>query len=246
MVKTANIVAGKRTVAAKSRDIWRQNSPSVSLVVLPGNSRPGSRPAQGLPSSSTALTSDLKLRYNPLPFLSPCLKSYSSLSLSLKYSKGGSFSPSLSDSAAKNSIFSSLSTLHFLFSLWTRFDSWPKSRKMGFSKMSQAEGGLETGGKKWAVAGISIRAALKPISMKQRLKVRETGEGGGTNVEEEEEEGSSRPTTPTAREARIPDSLPCPAAPRKRRPRPSRCNMSRAREFFTPPDLESVFKLGRC
>ncbi|KAK4752825.1 hypothetical protein SAY87_021623 [Trapa incisa] len=113
---------------------------------------------------------------------------------------------------------------------------------MGFSKRSQAADGLGAESKKWAVVGISIRAALKPISTKQRPRVRETGEEG-TGVEEE---GLSRPSTPTGREARIPDNLPCPAAPRKRRPRVLRCHMSSPREFFTPPDLESVFKLGQC
>ncbi|KAK4744074.1 hypothetical protein SAY87_010386 [Trapa incisa] len=109
---------------------------------------------------------------------------------------------------------------------------------MGFSKLSK----LESEVKKCSVAEISIRATLKPISTKQRRKVRETGEEG-TSVEEER---LSRPSTPTGQESRIPFSLPCPAAPRKRRPQPSRCHMNSPRGFFTPPDLESVFKLGQC
>ncbi|OWM74934.1 cyclin-dependent protein kinase inhibitor SMR6-like [Punica granatum] len=113
---------------------------------------------------------------------------------------------------------------------------------MGFSKKSVAEAGMDPEAKKWVVAGISIRAALKPISTKTRPKARGTKEECG----DEEEEQLSRPATPTGREARIPEQLPCPAAPRKRRPRPTTCHVHRAREFFTPPDLESMFKLGQC
>ena len=48
-------------------------------------------------------------------------------------------------------------------------------------------------------------------------------------------------TTPTGEEARIPTTFTCPPAPRKRKP-VSKCNYRGAiREFFTPPDLESVF-----
>ncbi|KAK2661687.1 hypothetical protein Ddye_000261 [Dipteronia dyeriana] len=105
---------------------------------------------------------------------------------------------------------------------------------MGFSKKTQADCGLDSEGKKWVIAGISIRTSLKPISTGARGKENEEKE------EEEEEEACS--TTPTAREARLPEKLSCPPAPRKRRP-PTRCNFTGVREFFTPPDLESVFKL---
>ncbi|KAL1553361.1 cyclin-dependent protein kinase inhibitor SMR6-like [Salvia divinorum] len=94
---------------------------------------------------------------------------------------------------------------------------------MGFSK--KVESTKESDGKKWVIA---IRAPLKPVSTKVR--------GGG---EEEEEES----TTPTARESRIPKKAACPAAPRKRRPT-SACQV--AREFFYPPDLESVFICRRA
>lgn len=105
---------------------------------------------------------------------------------------------------------------------------------MGFSKKSQVvDGGLESEGKKWVIAGISLRASLKPINTKLP-RAKETQEGG-----EEDEEAS---TTPTAKEARIPENISCPAAPRKRRP-PSVCNFSGVREYFIPPDLETVFKL---
>ncbi|XP_054788313.1 cyclin-dependent protein kinase inhibitor SMR6-like [Prosopis cineraria] len=99
---------------------------------------------------------------------------------------------------------------------------------MGFSKKSQIESGLESEAKKWVIAGISVRS-LKPINTKPR----------GKENEEDDEEACS--TTPTAKEARIQEKLPCPPAPRK--PRPSRRhNFNGVREFFTPPDLETVFK----
>ncbi|KAG5222703.1 hypothetical protein OIU76_028369 [Salix suchowensis] len=100
---------------------------------------------------------------------------------------------------------------------------------MGFSKKTQVDTGLDSEGKKWVIAGIAIRTSLKPVNTKSRVK--------GCDGDEQEESS----TTPTAKEARIPERLPCPPAPRKRRPS-SRCNYNGAREFFTPPDLETVFK----
>ncbi|GAV70229.1 hypothetical protein CFOL_v3_13727 [Cephalotus follicularis] len=99
---------------------------------------------------------------------------------------------------------------------------------MGFSKKAQVEG-FDSEGKKWVIAGITIRTSLKPINTKPRSK----------ESEDDEEEVSS--TTPTGKEARIPEIFPCPPAPRKQRPA-VRCHYNGAREFFTPPDLESVFK----
>ncbi|CAK9176160.1 unnamed protein product [Ilex paraguariensis] len=96
---------------------------------------------------------------------------------------------------------------------------------MGFSKKHQVEGGLESEGKKWVIAGIALRAPLRSISTKPK---------------ECEDEGEVFSTTPTAKEAKIPERLPCPPAPRKRRPK-STCHYNGAREFFSPPDLESVF-----
>ncbi|KAK9271746.1 hypothetical protein L1049_002109 [Liquidambar formosana] len=98
---------------------------------------------------------------------------------------------------------------------------------MGFSEKPQVDGGLESEGKKWVIAGISIRTALKPISTKSRER----------ESDNNDEEACS--TTPTAKEARIPEKSSCPPAPRKRRP--SRCHYNGVREFFTPPDLETVF-----
>ncbi|KAJ4832906.1 Cyclin-dependent protein kinase inhibitor smr6 [Turnera subulata] len=100
---------------------------------------------------------------------------------------------------------------------------------MGFSKKSQVESGLDSENKKWVIAGIAVRTSLKPLITKTR------GKDGGEESDEE------RSTTPTAKEARIPERLPCPAAPRKRRPA-SRCHYTGVREFFSPPDLETVFK----
>ncbi|KAL8475391.1 hypothetical protein ACS0TY_028163 [Phlomoides rotata] len=91
---------------------------------------------------------------------------------------------------------------------------------MGFSKKEVSK---DSDGKKWVIAGIAIRAPLKPIS---------------TKASGEDEE--ARATTPTARESRIPEKLPCPPPPRKRRPS-STCHFNGVREFFNPPDLESVF-----
>ncbi|KAL5572781.1 hypothetical protein UlMin_022378 [Ulmus minor] len=98
---------------------------------------------------------------------------------------------------------------------------------MGFSNKSQIDVGFESDGKKWVIAGIPVRSSLKQINTKQR----------GRDYEDSEEEACS--TTPTAKEARIPEKLSCPPAPRK--PRPSRCNFNGVREFFSPPDLESIF-----
>ncbi|PIA26341.1 hypothetical protein AQUCO_09400006v1 [Aquilegia coerulea] len=101
---------------------------------------------------------------------------------------------------------------------------------MGFSEKHQVDGGLELEGKKWVIAGIPIRAPLRQIRAKRMEK--------DTENEEEEEEESL--TTPTAVDSRIPERSPCPPAPRKRRPS-LRCNFNGVREFFSPPDLESVF-----
>jgi hypothetical protein len=89
--------------------------------------------------------------------------------------------------------------------------------EMGVSKKLQVDGGL-------------VRPSLKPISTKARGK------------ESQDDDEGACSTTPTAKEARIPERYPCPPAPRKRRPA-SRCHFDGVREFFTPPDLETVFKL---
>ncbi|KAE8722625.1 transcription initiation factor TFIID subunit 5-like isoform X1 [Hibiscus syriacus] len=90
-------------------------------------------------------------------------------------------------------------------------------------------GGLESDGKKWVIAGISLRAPLNPIY---------TNPVDDHKDKEEDEESCS--TTPTGREARIPTLLTCPPAPMKKKPS-LKCNYASVREFFTPPDLEAVF-----
>ncbi|KAK6252489.1 hypothetical protein QUC31_014209 [Theobroma cacao] len=100
---------------------------------------------------------------------------------------------------------------------------------MGVSGKPQVDGGLESEGKKWVIAGISLRAPLKPIYTNPVEKDKE--------ISGETDECS---TTPTGEEARIPTILTCPPAPRKRKPS-LKCNYGSVREFFTPPDLESVF-----
>ncbi|KAJ4902498.1 Uncharacterized protein Rs2_16449 [Raphanus sativus] len=102
---------------------------------------------------------------------------------------------------------------------------------MGLSKKTQLDGGLDSDGKKWVIAGIGIRASLKPVKTKLRAPE--------TEAEVEDEEECS--TTPTAKEAKIPEILECPPAPRKKRPA-FKCRRNTVREFFTPPDdLETVF-----
>ncbi|GER29507.1 hypothetical protein STAS_05366 [Striga asiatica] len=97
---------------------------------------------------------------------------------------------------------------------------------MGFSKTHQIEANKESEGKKWVIVGVAVRAPLKPIATKAR--------------EDNSDNGDTCPTTPTARESKLPEKFSCPPAPRKRRPS-SNCNFNGVREFFNPPDLESVF-----
>lgn len=100
---------------------------------------------------------------------------------------------------------------------------------MGFSEKPQVEESDST--RKWVIAGIPSRAPLKPIFT--------------TKEEEKDEEGDLEEcsTTPKGEEAKIPTSLKCPPAPKKRKPS-LKCNYrggGGSREFFTPPDLETVF-----
>ncbi|XP_057763492.1 cyclin-dependent protein kinase inhibitor SMR6-like [Arachis stenosperma] len=115
---------------------------------------------------------------------------------------------------------------------------------MGFSEkppqITEGGGGVDSdnNNRKWVIAGTSLRAPLKPIytviPVDQKAK----------QQEEEQQEEFSTSTTPTGKEARVPTTLKCPPAPRK--PKSSlKCNYhgagGGAREFFTPPDLETVF-----
>ncbi|KAL6521786.1 hypothetical protein OROGR_018355 [Orobanche gracilis] len=101
---------------------------------------------------------------------------------------------------------------------------------MGFSKKFQAEEVVaeSEGKKKWFIPGVSIKAPLKLVSSKAVAR------------DSCEEDGGACPTTPTARGSKISEKLVCPPAPRKRRPT-SACYFSGVREFFNPPDLESIF-----
>ncbi|KAF9624956.1 hypothetical protein IFM89_016204 [Coptis chinensis] len=103
---------------------------------------------------------------------------------------------------------------------------------MGFPQKCQVEVEVESeGNKKWVVAGVSLRSPLKPISTNKKER--------GSSIEEEGDEAS---TTPTAQNMKIPEKLSCPPPPRKSRPS-SKCNFSGTRDFFCPPDLETVFKV---
>ncbi|KAL5703574.1 hypothetical protein ACHQM5_022106 [Ranunculus cassubicifolius] len=98
---------------------------------------------------------------------------------------------------------------------------------MEISAKSQ-EDGLESEGKEVVIAENSAQPVLRKIKTKRKR---------GTDKESEEEESS---TTPKADDAKIPKSFPCPWAPRKRRSL-RKCNFNGVKEFFKPPDLESVF-----
>ncbi|XVF43937.1 hypothetical protein PTKIN_Ptkin02bG0081100 [Pterospermum kingtungense] len=100
---------------------------------------------------------------------------------------------------------------------------------MGVSGKPQVDGGLESEGKKWVIAGISVRPPLKPVYTNPVDK-NDDGQGG-----------ESCSTTPRGEEARIPTILPCPPPPRKRKPS-LKCNYGSVKEFFSPPDnLETLF-----
>ncbi|OMO80084.1 hypothetical protein COLO4_24249 [Corchorus olitorius] len=109
---------------------------------------------------------------------------------------------------------------------------------MGVSGKPQVEGGgLESeGAKKWVIAGIPLRAPLKPLYTTNPSMEKDKG----IIISDEEISDECNSTTPTAEDARIPTILSCPPAPRKRKPS-LKCNYGSVREFFTPPDLETVF-----
>ncbi|CAL1395244.1 unnamed protein product [Linum trigynum] len=99
---------------------------------------------------------------------------------------------------------------------------------MGFSAEKSQDG-------KWVISGISLRAPLKPIYTTAAAEKDACGEV--------DDEPYGSPTTPKSEEARIPARLPCPPPPRKRRATSLKrnCNGGGAREFFVPPDLDTVF-----
>ncbi|KAE8716561.1 transcription initiation factor TFIID subunit 5-like isoform X1 [Hibiscus syriacus] len=111
---------------------------------------------------------------------------------------------------------------------------------MGVPGKPQVDGGevLESDAKKWVIAGISLRAPLKSIYTNPVDHHKDTE----TTItdKEEDQESCSTSTTPTGREAGIPTSLTCPPPPMKRKPS-LKFNFGSAREFFTPPDLDTFF-----
>lgn len=105
---------------------------------------------------------------------------------------------------------------------------------MGFSEKQQVvDVGYDSAetNKKWVIAGIPLRSPLKPIFTLNPVET----------VRDDDDGQEDCSTTPTGEEARIPTRFTCPPAPRKQRPS-LKCNYGVAhREFFTPPDLETVF-----
>ncbi|KAL8532708.1 hypothetical protein ACS0TY_009064 [Phlomoides rotata] len=96
---------------------------------------------------------------------------------------------------------------------------------MGFSENMENSGFAAS--EKWVIS--ALRSPLKPIFTKPVEKT------------DSEEEFS---TTPTYAGSRIPTTLPCPPPPRKRKPVPAAsrsCHYGGVREFFNPPDLETIF-----
>ncbi|XP_054791199.1 cyclin-dependent protein kinase inhibitor SMR6-like [Prosopis cineraria] len=112
---------------------------------------------------------------------------------------------------------------------------------MGFSEKAQVVegGGFESSSssdtatnKKWVIAGIALRAPLKPIYTAEKAR-------DGEELETDQE----CLTTPTGEESRIPPPSTCPPAPRKPKPPSSfKCKYRRGvNKFFAPPDLDTVF-----
>ncbi|KAL4279925.1 hypothetical protein GQ457_03G008360 [Hibiscus cannabinus] len=110
---------------------------------------------------------------------------------------------------------------------------------MGVSGKPQVDeaGGLESDSRKWVIAGISLRAPLKPIHTTHHHKDKETT---FDDSNKEDEDSCSTSTTPTGQESRIPTLLTCPPAPMKTKPS-LKCNYATVTHFFTPPDLDTVF-----
>ncbi|XP_057811039.1 cyclin-dependent protein kinase inhibitor SMR6-like [Salvia miltiorrhiza] len=98
---------------------------------------------------------------------------------------------------------------------------------MGVSEKLHSMDSGAVDAEKWVIsAGIALRSSLKPVF---------------TKPAERPDADEDFPTTPTYAESRIPARLPCPPAPKKRKPAPAPRSSCRAREFFNPPDLETIF-----
>ncbi|MED6123163.1 hypothetical protein PIB30_046658 [Stylosanthes scabra] len=119
---------------------------------------------------------------------------------------------------------------------------------MGLSEKAQVDGAFDSdhSNPKWLIAGIALRAPLKPINTTTTTTTTTIDKDQKEEEEEEEEEAEEEcATTPTSVESRIPKILACPPAPKKKRKPCSKCNNFRGvaviKEFFNPPDLETVF-----
>ncbi|KAE9614459.1 hypothetical protein Lalb_Chr05g0228391 [Lupinus albus] len=114
---------------------------------------------------------------------------------------------------------------------------------MGLSEV--AEGSFETAdSKKWVIAGIGLRAPLKPIyTIPLEKKNKKKKNKKKEQEEEEEEERVYICTTPTSSKSRIPTMLSCPPAPMKRKASGKSNHRGVVKELFTttPHDLETVF-----
>lgn len=80
----------------------------------------------------------------------------------------------------------------------------------------------------WVIAGVPLRAPLKPIF---------------TNTDSKDAgDGEEQCTTPTGDSAKIATRVSCPPPPPRKRKQSLKFRYGGVREFFTPPhDLESVF-----
>ncbi|KAF8060394.1 hypothetical protein N665_1218s0013 [Sinapis alba] len=103
---------------------------------------------------------------------------------------------------------------------------------MGFSGKTHHQFNVEghETSEKWVIPGISLRGQMKPISLPS----------SAVADKEDDVHQDQWPTTPTAASFRIPTVFPCPPPPKKRKVS-SKFGYSGAREFFSPPDLETVF-----
>nr|ACU18721.1 unknown [Glycine max] len=100
---------------------------------------------------------------------------------------------------------------------------------MGFSEKAQVEGAFDSdasnnnNNRKWVIAGIALRAPLKPIYTTMIPTEKEQKEEVEIETTEECSSCSSSTTTPTSVESKIPTPLTCPPAPRKRKPALKKC-----------------------
>ncbi|KAL8121269.1 hypothetical protein AgCh_018129 [Apium graveolens] len=106
---------------------------------------------------------------------------------------------------------------------------------MGYSKKSVKMEG-ETEGRKWMLA--ALRSPLKPMHTNREDNKKECDE-----MHEQVECDEENCTTPTSDESRIPSSiiLQCPGAPKKRKSSSSNKFQFVGRDFFSPPELETLF-----